>query len=159
DRWLTRLREKFGSRPLRRGDAAREVLRELRAGRIVAIPFDQIAPRASRVFAPFFGVQAATNTGLARLALASHAPVYPVVIVRDGNPIRHRAVLGPEIPLVRTHDREADVAENTRRFNEVLEAIIRDRPDHWIWMYRRWKAQPEGAISPYLDESPPIETY
>ena len=159
DAWLSRVRERFGSRQLRRGDAAREVLRELHAGRIVAIPFDQTAPRASRVFTPFFGVHAATNTGLARLALASRAPVYPVVLVREGTSSRHRAVYGPEIPLVRSDDRERDVAENTRRFNEVLEAIIRDRPDHWIWMYRRWKAQPDGSISPYLDESPPLETY
>jgi len=157
--WIEQMRARFGTRQLPKGAAARDIIRELRAGRPVAIPFDQMGKRTTRVFAPFFGVQASTNSGLARLALLSKAPVYPVVIVRDGSSMKHRALFGPEVPIARTGDVEADVLENSRRFNRVLEELIREHPDHWIWMYRRFKQQPEGTPSPYEVGAWPPEKY
>lgn len=138
DRWLTELRERCGTRVLRRGAAARQILEELRSGRVVAIPFDQRAQEQGRIQVPFFSVPAPTPSGLARIAMSSRAPVYPIVLMRKGESHCHRAVVLPEIPVVRTGDRAADVFENSRRFNARLEEIIRSRPDHWIWMYRRW---------------------
>jgi Kdo2-lipid IVA lauroyltransferase/acyltransferase len=108
---------------------------------------------------PFFGVNASTNTGLARLALGSGAPVCGAYLAREGSSRFHRIVIGPEIPIAKTGDREADVVENSRRFNAAIEAMIRERPDHWIWNYRRWKQQPEGFPSPYLPWAPPLEEY
>lgn len=146
DRWLTALRERNGTRVLRTGSAARPILRALRCGEVVAVPFDQRPRDASRVFAPFFSAPAATSSGLARLALASNAPVYPVVLVRDGESERHRAVFAPAVPLVRTGDRERDVVENTARFNEALESLVRAHPPQWIWMYSRWKEHLKGRV-------------
>ena len=156
DAWLTRLREGAGSHVLRRGAAAREILRALREGRVVALPFDQRARGGSAVFVPFFGIPAATNSGVARLAAASGAPVFPAVLVRDGDSTHHRALFGPEIDLVRSADREADVFENSRRLNAALERLIREHPDHWIWMYSRWKRNPAGLPSPYRSDGPPV---
>jgi KDO2-lipid IV(A) lauroyltransferase len=42
------------------------------------------------------------------------------------------------VPVARSGDRDADVFENSLRFNAVLERLIRAHPDQWIWMYRRW---------------------
>src|SRR5581483_3279978 len=128
DQWLTDLRERCGSRVLRRGAAARDILRELRSGRVVALPFDQRPPAGSAGFAPFFSLPPATNSAVARLALASGAPVFPVVLVREGASHRHRAVFGDAIEPARTGDRDADVLENTRRFNAALEALVRAHP-------------------------------
>jgi len=159
DRWIVKMRGNVGTRSLARGEAARDLVDALRAGQIVAIPFDQIAKKSAQTFAPFFGVPASTNNGLARLALVTGAPVYPVVIAREGDTLRHRALFGPEIPVERTGDRQHDLLVNTRRFNEVLEALIRKHPDHWIWMYGRWKRQPDGLVSPYLRNAPPLAVY
>lgn len=159
DEWVRRLRARFGTNMLARGNAARDVVRELRSGRIVAIPFDQTARKHTRVFAPFFGVAASTTSGLARLAMASGAPVYPVVLVRIGNTNKHKVWIGEEIVQTRTRDREADILNNTIRFNRALESIVREHPDHWIWMYRRFKQQPDGLCSPYLQGAPSIEKY
>jgi lauroyl/myristoyl acyltransferase len=46
--------------------------------------------------------------------------------------------------MVRTGDRNRDLEVNTRRFNEVLEQIIREQPDTWLWGHKRWKYQPDG---------------
>lgn len=138
DAWLTALRERCGTRVLRRGSAAREVLGEIRARRVVAIPFDQRGQEQGRVVAPFLSIPAPTPSGLARIALRTGAPVFPVALVRDGASHRHRALFLPEVPLARSGDREADVVETTRRFNEAVGELIRRHPDQWIWMYRRW---------------------
>jgi KDO2-lipid IV(A) lauroyltransferase len=139
DRWLTSVRERAGTTVLRTGSAARQILRALRAGHVVAVPFDQRPPAAAPVMAPFFAQPAPTNSGLARLALASGAPVFPVVIVREGESERHRAVFGPAIELERSADRERDLREATQLFNAVLEDVVRAHPEQWIWMYNRWK--------------------
>lgn len=146
DRWLSEARERHGTRLLRRGSAARPILRALRCGEVVAVPFDQRPRDPSRVFAPFFSVPAATNSGLARLALAANAPVFPVFLVREGETVRHRAVVLPAIPLVRSGDRERDVVANSERFNLALEGMIRQHPEQWIWMYHRWKEHLKGRI-------------
>lgn len=159
DDWIRKLRLRFGTQVLARGHAAREVMRELRSGRMVAIPFDQTARKHTRVFAPFFGIETSTNSGLARLAVASGAPVYPAVLVREGESLHHKVWIGPRIELVKTRDREADILVNTRKFNKVLEDMIRAHPDHWIWMYRRFKQQPDEKCSPYHDWSPPAQAY
>ena len=151
DQWLIELRERLGTRVLRRG-AAREILQDLRAGGVVAVPFDQRARKAARIDVSFFSRPAPTSPGLARLALAAKAPVFPVVLARDGDSVRHRAIFKPPIPLQVSGDREADVLENSRRFNRALEDLIREHPDHWIWMYRRWNARPLGAARGRADQ-------
>ncbi|MFN0206290.1 MAG: lysophospholipid acyltransferase family protein [Planctomycetota bacterium] len=157
--WLYRLRTRFGTRALARGEAARDVLKALRDGTVVAIPFDQTANKDTRVWAPFFGVPAATNSGLARLAHTSGAPVYPVLLIREGESLRHKIYIGPEIPIVKTGDKERDVEQTTILFNKTLEGLIRANPDHWIWMYRRFKQRPDAGCSPYHSWAPPLESY
>jgi KDO2-lipid IV(A) lauroyltransferase len=51
----------------------------------------------------------------------------------------------PEVELIRTGDRERDVAANTALFSRVIEGWVRERPGHWFWMHRRWKTQPPEA--------------
>jgi KDO2-lipid IV(A) lauroyltransferase len=96
------------------------------------------------VFADFFGLPASTHPGLARLHELSQAPVYPVFLVRQGVSASHRIVIRPRVETIHTGDRAADTAENTRRFNRVLEEMVRARPDHWIWMHKRWRTRPPG---------------
>jgi KDO2-lipid IV(A) lauroyltransferase len=130
---------------------------------VVAVPFDQRPRDPSRVFVPFFAVPAATSSGLARLALASNAPVFPVVLVREGETLRHRAIFLPAIPLVHSGDREQDVVTNTARFNLALEGLVREHPEQWIWMYHRWKEHVKGRVTserraPGAAAAPPAST-
>jgi KDO2-lipid IV(A) lauroyltransferase len=146
DRWLTELRQSAGTRLLRTGAAAQQILRALRCGEVVALPFDQRPRDRSRIFVPFFSLPAATSSGLARLAIASQAPVFPVVLVREGESESHRALFLPAVELRRGGDRQDDAVENTRRFNLVLEELVRRFPEQWIWMYNRWKEHLKGRV-------------
>jgi KDO2-lipid IV(A) lauroyltransferase len=54
---------------------------------------------------------------------------------------RYRLVFGPEVEVIRTGDRDANVLANTQRFTKVIEQIVRRYPDQWLWVHQRWKTQ------------------
>lgn len=144
DAAIDRMRTRAGTRAIAKKAAAREALRALRRREMVVIPADQNQTRSYGVFVDFFGVPACTTPGPARLAMLTGAPVYPVFLVREGETARHRIVLLPEVEMVRTGDREADILANTQRCTAVIEQMLRQHPDHWIWFHKRWKTRPEN---------------
>ena len=141
---ITAIRERAGTVSLTKKKAAKAALRALHRHQIVAIPADQNQTRRYGVFADLFGLPASTTPGPARLAMLSGAPVVPVFLVREGDSDRHRIVVLPEVELVKTSDRDADVIENTRRCNAVFETMLRRYPEQWIWFHKRWKTRPIG---------------
>jgi KDO2-lipid IV(A) lauroyltransferase len=144
DDYVERLRQAAGTVTLRKSVAGSGILRAVRQDAILVIPADQNSTRGMGVFVPFFGLAASTNGGLARLAVRTGLPVYPAFLVREGRSPRHRIVIGREIPVARTGDREVDLVENTRRFACALEEMIARHPDHWLWVHKRWRTRPAG---------------
>jgi len=151
DALINFIRARAGIDALRKHSAARAVLKALRQGLLVGIPFDQNAKRSEAVFVPFFGEPAATASGLARLAVLSGAPVVPVFIVREPDGRHHRIEIQDEIPLVRSADAEADLAENTRRFVKAVEDVVRRYPEQFLWTHRRFRTRPRG-MPPIYDQ-------
>jgi len=133
-----------GHRMVPKGDAARTLLSHLRKNGTAAILIDQNASLREGVFVNFFGRPAATNRGVASLALHTGAAVLPAVNIRlaDGT---YRIILGQEIHLTRTGDRERDILVNTQAFTSFLESCIRRYPDQWFWPHQRWKTKPYEA--------------
>jgi KDO2-lipid IV(A) lauroyltransferase len=142
---IDRIRTRAGTRSMAKKAAARELLRALERRELVAIPADQNQTRRYGVFVDFFGVPASTTPGPARLALRTGAPIYPVFLVREGESERHRLIVRPPVEVARTGHREADILTTTQRCTAVLEDMIRQHPDHWIWFHKRWKTRPLGA--------------
>ncbi len=129
--------------------SGRRVLEALARGEVIALVLDQhdASPQALR--APFLGRLAATNTGLARVALASGAPVVPVFTHRRPDGEHHVAFEAPlEAPA--SGSRSARVEMLTRTCLDTIEAAIRRHPEQWLWIHRRWKAEagvtPEAAL-------------
>jgi KDO2-lipid IV(A) lauroyltransferase len=145
DRWLNDLRALGGTRMIKKSGAAREVLRALHEKGLIVLPFDQNSTRGLGTFVDFFGVAASTNTGIARIALRTDAPIVPIFIVRDGRSARHRVHILPIMQVERSGgDAEADVRLNTQRFSQVFEEMVRRHPEQWLWMHKRWKTRPAG---------------
>jgi Kdo2-lipid IVA lauroyltransferase/acyltransferase len=149
DDFVNAERRRSGTVLISKRRAAHEIIQVLRQRGIVAVPFDQNATGRWGVFAEFFGVPASTHPGLARLHELSGSPVYPVFLVRKDRSPRHEIVILPRVETVRGGDRESDTVENTRRFNRAFEAMVRQHPDHWIWMHKRWRTRPLGEPSIY----------
>ncbi len=151
DALMTFARERCGVEILRKHSAARAVLKALRSGELVGVPFDQNAKRSEAVWVPFFGEPAATTSGLARIVAMSGAPVIPAFIVREKDGRHHRIEIQDEIPIQRTSDAEADVLENTRRFVKAIEDMVRRYPEQFLWTHRRYRTRPRG-LPPVYDK-------
>lgn len=149
DRAITDLRAAAGTVSLPKKSAAKAALRALHRHQVVAIPADQNQTRRYGVFVDFFGLPACTTPGPARLAMLSGAAVLPVFLLREGSSGRHRVLVLPEIPLVRSGDRDADVIANTQRCTAVIEELLRRYPEQWIWFHKRWNTRPKGEPRVY----------
>jgi Kdo2-lipid IVA lauroyltransferase/acyltransferase len=149
DALMTYVRERAGVKVIRKHAAARAVLKSLKEGELVGIPFDQNAKRSEAVFVPFFGEPAATSSGLARLVAIAAVPVVPVFLVRQRNWRQHRIEILDEIPIQRSDDSFADIEENTRRFTQAIEDFVCRHPTQFLWTHRRYRTRPRGMAPVY----------
>lgn len=137
---LAEVRGRSGNLVVHKRRAVREMLKALRRGIGVAIVIDQDA-RGDGIFVPFFDRPASTTPTLGLLAVRSGAAVVPTysLPLADG---RYRIVYEPEIVVTQSGDVAADVAGLTACCTEVIERWVRQYPELWLWMHRRWKTQP-----------------
>jgi KDO2-lipid IV(A) lauroyltransferase len=143
ERHLRRLREASGNRVIPKKDSARRILEALKQGADVGLLIDQNTTLAEGIYVELFGLPAATTSSLALLALRTDATVLAGYLTppRGG---KYRIRFLPPIDLVRSGDRTRDLEANTRCFNEVVERIVREQPESWLWGHKRWKNQPGG---------------
>ena len=142
DQLVESLRSSHGNGVIAKRRAARQVLRVLARNGTVGVLADQNTLAEEAVFIRFFGMTASANRGFAQLALRSGAAVVPAIARWDVRSNRHVVEYGPEIALLRTSRPAQDVEANSQRFQSVLEDRIREHPDQWLWIHRRWKTQP-----------------
>jgi KDO2-lipid IV(A) lauroyltransferase len=141
ERYLFRLRQSTGNRVIYKKDSARRILLSLKSGGSVGILMDQNTGTFDGIFSEFFGIPATTITSAALFALRTDATVLPGYLtpMKDN---RYRIKFLPPHDLIRTGDMEQDIRLNVKAFNEILEKIIREQPESWLWGHKRWKYQP-----------------
>jgi len=135
---IAKARGKFAQNAIVRADT-RQLIKNLRDGHVVWYAPDQDYGAKYSVFAPFFGVQAATIIGTSRIAKMGKASVIPIVHYRgEGN--HYHIEISPPLENYPTGD---DVADATR-INQLFEIPIAKHPDQYLWVHRRFKTRPEG---------------
>ena len=145
DEALTRNRAAFGMNLVRRSEAPRKLLRSLRVGRVPALLADQNA-RGAGVFVDFLGRPASTPRGPAVFALRAGVPLFlGTCMPRPGLPGRYLCEV-EEIPAERTGSLKQDVRRLTEAHTAALAARVRQRPEHYLWQHRRWRAAPEQNV-------------
>jgi KDO2-lipid IV(A) lauroyltransferase len=119
----------------------RGLMEALRRREFVAIAGDQDAGRDG-VFVDFLGRPASTAVGPVRLARRFGVPILMGFTLRrpDG---KLRLELQQPMLVPQDGDESDVILEYTRRWSAALEDYVRRYPDHWFWMHRRWKTQPE----------------
>ena len=139
---LAGLRSGSGNEIVPKADAVRASLRALARGIGVAVMIDQDA-RGSGIFVPFFGRPSSTIPTVGTMHLRTGAAVVATFSYPEagGNwRITYERLTFPGL----TGDRERDVWRITSETTALLEARIRERPELWLWMHRRWKTPPPG---------------
>lgn len=142
---LRRLRGVAGGRLVPKGAAgASRLLKTVSRGGKVLLLVDQKMSDGMAV--PFFGVEAMTAAAPARLALKFHCPVVPLRVERLGG-ARFRVTCYPMLPLPNGGDSRANRFALASQMNCLLEGWIRERPEDWFWLHRRWPAEAYEAVA------------
>ena len=126
-------------------DGARQMIRLLRKGTPVWYASDQSYERAGAELVPFFGEPAMTNTSLSGIVKMSKARVIPFYQRRLAG---GGGYVGKFLPSPEDFPTE-DPAADARRVNELLETWIREAPEQYYWVHRRFKNRPEPYPDPY----------
>ncbi|MCP5111418.1 MAG: lysophospholipid acyltransferase family protein, partial [bacterium] len=143
DRLVERYRTLSGNRVIEKKDGARGILRALSRNEAVGILIDQNSSLDEGVFVPFFGTPACSNTGFAKIAARSGATVIPGFALWSAEENRYILRFYPPMEMT------GDAADDTRRLHARLEEVIREHPNQWLWIHRRWKTRPPGEPEIY----------
>jgi KDO2-lipid IV(A) lauroyltransferase len=144
DRMVRRYRTMHGNTVVDKDDFVRGILSAMKAGQTVGILMDTNMTPPQGVFVDFFGIPACTASGLARIALRTGAAVVPGFTIWDRTLRKYRLRFDPAVKLVRTGNLDTDTVTNTAIFTSIIENYVRQYPDQWLWVHRRWKTRPEG---------------
>ena len=125
-------------------DDIRQLIRTLKANKVIWYAPDQSFKGRNSTLAPFFGIPAATNTGTSRLAKVSRAPLHPFIAFRLPGGQGYKLIIKPALEGFPTDDLTADAAF----INRVIEEEIAYAPAQYLWMHRRFKKR-KGLPDPY----------
>ncbi len=139
DAMVERRRMLSGNHTIEKKDFARAMLKALQANEAVGILIDQNSSPEHGVFVDFFGVPACAGTGFAKIAARSGAVVIPGFALWSDEERRYVLRFYPPVEIT------GRAEEDTARLQALLEQVIREHPDQWLWIHRRWKTRPPGA--------------
>ena len=145
DDWWNGMREARGNRIIDRQGAFKAMVSTVMSGMSAAVLFDQNVTRNHAVFVDWFGMMAATTRSVALAAIRTEAPIF-VASIRYLGGDRYRVEAEEcaysDILADRTLNSDAKVAALTQRISEIYCQMIRDFPEGWFWLHRRWKTRP-----------------
>jgi KDO2-lipid IV(A) lauroyltransferase len=144
-----RVRTRFGNLTIDKLSAARSMLKLLRDKGVLGLLPDLNTLDAEAIFVDFFGVPAATNFIMAKLALRTNSQIIPIFAPWSEEKRKYLVIIGPPVSIQRTGDEEQDVRQLTTTLTQLIENTIRRYPGQWLWIHKRWKTRPKGEPAIY----------
>ena len=141
DRWVRGVREASGQAIWDKFGALREALRTLRDGGALGVLMDQDGGKDGVFATTFFGRPCSTWPTVADLAIRTGAPIFVACIHRTA-PMRFRVAYARPFRADPDAPAAAERVRLLQRCNDDLEMLIRQQPEQWLWLHRRWKTQP-----------------
>lgn len=138
--YIDTIRQSNGARTIEKAQAGAQILKLLRDDWNVGILVDQ-NPHESAVPVKFFGVDTWATAAPAMFAARAKVPVHPVSMMRqpDGTYVLR---IYPALDLVTAGGLRKNLLENAQRCQDAIEALVREHPEQWLWIHRRWKPRP-----------------
>jgi len=148
--YMIQLREKRGMKNITKKNSYEKLINVLSAGECLIIMIDQDSKNNRGDFLKFFGRDAYTPLGCARLAMETGAVVVPMATFRNSDNTYVFQIL-PEIPFKSTGNIDYDLHHNTQIYNDVIESLIREHITQWVWLHKRWDTTPK-KLKEYLEK-------
>ncbi len=130
-------------------DDTRQTLRRLKQGRAIWYAADQDYGPKHSIFAPFFGVPAATIVAASRFARLNNSPALFMRQTRNEAKQRWEICFSPILEGFPSGDDEQDA----QRLNALLEDQVRLHPEQYLWLHKRFKTRPPGEPAFYPEEA------
>jgi KDO2-lipid IV(A) lauroyltransferase len=137
DRFIHNMRTGFGNRIVYKKGALPEMMQTLRQGEIVGILMD-ISRRFEGVEVNFMGRRATATPAAALLGIRCKSPIIPAFCHRNKNGTLIVRI-EPPIEIQRTKDLRLDLQTNTQLITDRVERAVRNYPEQWNWILKRWK--------------------
>jgi len=145
NRWWIDVREKCGNECVSRQGGLRAIIKSIRSGKGVGILFDQNVTRKNAVFVDWFGREAATSGAVAMTIIMTKCPV-EVISIRCLSDDKYEVVTEAFSFDDILQNESLDIKEKThlitQKLSEAFCQHIRNFPEGWFWMHRRWKTAP-----------------
>ncbi len=142
DRYIEAMHQRLGIETVPMQHSAPRVLRHLQTGGLVSLLMDQDAGDRG-LTVPFLGQPAATWPGIARISIRTGCPVIPMALVRNSAGGHELKISSPLWPNGFSEHSE-DVRCYLKKISAAMEVFIRDYPEQWFWVHRRWKSRKGG---------------
>ncbi|MDO4190495.1 MAG: hypothetical protein Q4D14_02245 [Bacteroidales bacterium] len=138
---MVRFRAKRGMYNYERDHSYQKIIDSMHQGECMIMMIDQDT-MVKGTFVDFFGRQAYTPLGCARIVADTGCAVVPMTTIRMSD-THYKFKINPELPFIRTGHIDNDLVVNTQHETLAMENFIRAYPTQWVWMHRRWKTTPE----------------
>jgi KDO2-lipid IV(A) lauroyltransferase len=143
DDFLRRFRENTGQDLINKNGEVHKIMRVLANKGVLATLGDQDAGQRG-LYVDFFNRPASTHKAIALLSLEHRVPMLVIGVRKVGEPMRYRIVVEDHILPEEYDGRPNAVREMTQRFTTALERVVRQAPEQYFWLHRRWKHQPKA---------------
>jgi Kdo2-lipid IVA lauroyltransferase/acyltransferase len=142
-------RTSLGNRTLDKLSAARSMVKILRSGEVLGLLLDLNTLDDEAIFVDFFGTPASTNFMTAKLALRTESTILPVFAPWDAEREKFLLHIQPPVNVERSGDEDENVRRLTAQLTRIIEEQIKNHPDQWLWIHKRWKTRPKGEAEIY----------
>lgn len=151
DAWWNAQRELHGNKMFGRKGGYREIVNRLQAGEDVVILFDQNVKKNYAVFVELFGIMAATTKTVGLAAIRTGCPL--VFCAAIEKPLGKYQVFSRQLanPYKDPGSNDEKVHSITKELHECLEGLVKEHPEQWFWVHRRFKTRPEGEAETIYD--------
>lgn len=140
EKFFMDMRTTSGNRILHKDTSLIRIVRALKERGSITVLMDQNGGDDA-LYVDFFGKKASTARSLAALSYSTGAPILPIFSEPIGKG-QYKIIYKPPLKLEKTGDKEADIFRWTQECEKVLEDVIRNHPEPWMWFHRRWKSRP-----------------
>jgi Kdo2-lipid IVA lauroyltransferase/acyltransferase len=131
-------------------DTMDQIFSGLKRGESLVLALDQNMKKGKGVFIDWMGKKTSSVKSTAYIVRESGAAVIPGFMIQLG-PKEFKMILGEELPWLECpEDPEKELMMNNQNQADAVQKIILQYPEHWLWIYKRWKICPDGEPDPYL---------
>jgi len=139
DTVLVSNRERFNVKMIYRKNAIKNAVKAIRNGNALGLLLDQhLGEKQGGIAINFFRHKAYQSPAASILARTLDATIIPVFI-STADHIKYSLTFYPALPVLKTENKEQDIQQMTQAQADIMEKIIRNKPDEWFWVHKRWK--------------------